>query len=690
MPVRTSFSHRHRVSVDGGDSSLRYRGVLYLNPVKGVMKGSERKSYGGSAFIGYTTRSFQISNELNVDLLDAGESTAGAILEWARMNPYYVAADGRGVPYDVLGSGTFSEQGSPLYEMSLNSFAEDKIARVNNNLTVRWKIDSRFSIAGQFNLTHDYDRRSEFVSPSSLVYRGYTADEATQVGSYRIRRNELKSYQERIWADYRQEWNRHSLRASLGMEIYSATYTDNSFRGTGISSDHMDYVSFAQYYAEERPEGVEMAERVLSGYGTLSWNFDRKLFVDLSGRLDRSSRLAPEKRTAGSYGITARYDLRRSFLPESDFISRLSLSAGYGATAGYQFDYAQVNPLYAYDFDNPYLNGLGSSDYSEGLVALFHSNVYNPALRWKTTRSAHVGIDGRFGPIDLTLKYYNSLSKNLMTVESQSPVFGSEIRYTNRGAIRNSGVEFAVAATILNNRNGVDLTLFANGVANRSRITALPDYSSDLFLAQALAEGSCVGMVQGDAADGIYVLPSAGIDPDTGRELFYSRDGSLTDAPQSSDLVFEGSRTPKLRGRFGATAAWRNLDLGVVFAYSLRGTYYDLYTQQAVDWASTADNVPTAALDKWSPSHPDAAFQGGDNPSHYASSRFVSKRNTLSLASVRVGYAFPKKIAAAMRMQGLKVSLTCDDVWFVSSVKTPRSLYYPYASSFILSLQATF
>ena len=43
-----------------------------------------------------------------------------------------------------------------------------------------------------------------------------------------------------------------------------------------------------------------------------------------------------------------------------------------------------------------------------------------------------------------------------------------------------------------------------------------------------------------------------------------------------------------------------------------------------------------------------------------------------------------------MRMQGLKVSLTCDDVWFVSSVKTPRSLYYPYASSFILSLQATF
>ena len=164
----------------------------------------------------------------------------------------------------------------------------------------------------------------------------------------------------------------------------------------------------------------------------------------------------------------------------------------------------------------------------------------------------------------------------------------------------------------------------------------------------------------------------------------------MSENAQSDVRVVLISRTARLRGRFSSTAARRNVDLAVIFAYSRRGTYYDLYTQQAVDWAGIEDNVPTAALDKWSPDNREAAFQGVENPSHYASSRFVSKRNMLSLASLRVGYAFPKKIAAAMRMQGLKVSLTCDDIWFVSSVKTPRSLYYPYASSFILSLQATF
>lgn len=37
------------------------------------------------------------------------------------------------------------------------------------------------------------------------------------------------------------------------------------------------------------------------------------------------------------------------------------LTAGYGSTAGYQFDYGFVNPIYAYNIDNPYLNGMGEN-----------------------------------------------------------------------------------------------------------------------------------------------------------------------------------------------------------------------------------------------------------------------------------------------------------------------------------------
>lgn len=694
MPLRTSFSHRHRVSVYGGDSSLRYRGVLYMNPVKGVMKGSKRTMYGASAFIGYTTRKLEISNELGVDMADASESTYGPMSAWAQMNPYYAPADERGVPYDILGEGTFSEQGSPLYETSLNSFAENKIARVNNNLTLRWKIDEHFSVAGQFNLTHDYDKRSEFTSPQSLVYKDYGIDEIDQKGSYRILRNRLESYQEKVWADYRLERERHTLRATLGMEVYSATMTDDAFRGVGMSSDHMDYISFAQRYAAERPEGTKTYERVLSGYGMVSWSLDQTLFVDLAGRVDKSSMLAPDKRTAGSYSLTAAYDLKKALLPNSGLIGRLMLTAGYGSTAGYQFDYGFVNPIYAYNIDNPYLNGMGENksgiDYSKGLVSFYNMNVYNPALKWKTTRNVNVGVGGRISTVDIAVKYYNSLSKDLLTLEEQNVAFGSGFRYANSGAIRNSGLEFSVAAGILRDRSGLDLTLFAKGVVNRSKITELPDYSATTFNSVTFEYGYHYGMAEGDAADGIYALRSAGIDPATGKEQFYLRDGSKSFTPTAEDMEYQGSMTPKLRGTFGLTAAYRNFDFAAVFSYSLGGKFYDLYTQQAVDLAGYGNNVPAAAEGKWNASNTDAVYQGLDNSGGYASTRFVSKRNTLSLSSLRIGYAFPKKIASAMRMQGLKVSLTCDDLWYTSSVKSPRSLYYPYASSFILSLQATF
>ena len=694
MPLRTSFSHRHRVSVYGGDSSLRYRGVLYMNPVKGVMKGSKRTMYGASAFIGYTTRKLEISNELGVDMADASESTYGPMSAWAQMNPYYAPADERGVPYDILGEGTFSEQGSPLYETSLNSFAENKIARVNNNLTLRWKIDEHFSVAGQFNLTHDYDKRSEFTSPQSLVYKDYGIDEIDQKGSYRILRNRLESYQEKVWADYRLERGRHTLRATLGMEVYSATMTDDAFRGVGMSSDHMDYISFAQRYAAERPEGTKTYERVLSGYGMVSWSLDQTLFVDLAGRVDKSSMLAPDKRTTGSYSLTAAYDLKKALLPNSGLIGRLMLTAGYGSTAGYQFDYGFVNPIYAYNIDNPYLNGMGENksgiDYSKGLVSFYNMNVYNPALKWKTTRNVNVGVGGRISTVDIAVKYYNSRSKDLLTLEEQNVAFGSGFRYANSGAIRNSGLEFSVAAGILRDRSGLDLTLFAKGVVNRSKITELPDYSATTFNSMMFEYGYHYGMAEGDAADGIYALRSAGIDPATGKEQFYLRDGSKSFTPTAEDMEYQGSMTPKLRGTFGLTAAYRNFDFAAVFSYSLGGKFYDLYTQQAVDLAGYGNNVPAAAEGKWNASNTDAVYQGLDNSGGYASTRFVSKRNTLSLSSLRIGYAFPKKIASAMRMQGLKVSLTCDDLWYTSSVKSPRSLYYPYASSFILSLQATF
>ena len=197
-------------------------------------------------------------------------------------------------------------------------------------------------------------------------------------------------------------------------------------------------------------------------------------------------------------------------------------------------------------------------------------------------------------------------------------------------------------------------------------------------------------MACGNAADGLYALPSAGINAETGQEEYYLRDGSVSSTPTAADLVYMGSTTPKLRGTFGLTGAVRNVDFGVVFSYSLGGKYYNYYEQQLIDLAGAGVNVPLAALDKWCTSRTDATYQGIEAPLDYASSRFVYTRNTFSISSLRVGYTFSERIARKLYMRGLKLNFTCDNLLYSSSVKAIHGYYYPYATSFILSLQATF
>ncbi len=693
MPVQTTFTHKHRVALEGGDSSLRYRGVLYGQPGgKGVMKGSDREMYGASAYVGYSTHNVHISNELSVDIVDASVSNYGYMYQWAQMNPYYIPADGLGRPYEELGEGTFSAQGSPLYEASLQSFKNNKITRVNNSFNLSWEIDRHFTVSGQFNLTRDLDKRSEYLSPMSLYYKDYTVDDNDQKGSFRIYRNRFASYQEQVWGSYRLSEGRHNLLATVGLEAYSSTLSGDGYTGVGMSNDHMNYVSFAQRYIRDgRPEGGEVYERMLSAYATVSWSLDNRLFVDLSGRVDKSSLLAPDHRTAGSYSLTAAYDLKKTALLEnSAAVKALTLTAGYGTTAGYQFDYGFANPLYSYDIDNPYLNGMGSYDYSEGLVSFLRTNIYNPALKWKDNRNVNVGLRGSVSFLNVALQYYNTLTKNLLTMEPRDLSSGFGYNYANGGEIRNSGLEFLLSATLFKSQEGLNLSVFAKGVANKNKITKLPDYSAELFNEHSFEQRQYLGMACGNAADGLYALPSAGINAETGQEEYYLRDGSVSSTPTAADLVYMGSTTPKLRGTFGLTGAVRNVDFGVVFSYSLGGKYYNYYEQQLIDLAGAGVNVPLAALNKWTSLRTNAAYQGIEAPLDYASSRFVYTRNTFSISSLRVGYTFSERIARKLYMRGLKLNFTCDNLLYSSSVKAIHGYYYPYATSFILSLQATF
>lgn len=55
-----------------------------MKPREGRDEGFEAHDVRRIAFIGYTTRKLEISNELGVDMADASESTYGPMSAWRR------------------------------------------------------------------------------------------------------------------------------------------------------------------------------------------------------------------------------------------------------------------------------------------------------------------------------------------------------------------------------------------------------------------------------------------------------------------------------------------------------------------------------------------------------------------------------------------------------------------------------
>ena len=88
-------------------------------------------------------------------------------------------------------------------------------------------------------------------------------------------------------------------------------------------------------------------------------------------------------------------------------------------------------------------------------------NDYNKKLKWRSDHNFYVGIRFTlFDHLSANVRYYNTLSKDVVTRIKDNVVNGSAWKWNNGGEIRNSGLEFGLNADILKDVNGLSLLAF--------------------------------------------------------------------------------------------------------------------------------------------------------------------------------------------------------------------------------------
>jgi hypothetical protein len=335
-----------------------------------------------------------------------------------------------------------------------------------------------------------------------------------------------------------------------------------------------------------------------------------------------------------------------------------------------------------------------------GNIGALLMGLENEHLRWQRKQDRNIGADiALFGrSLSLRVDYYASYTDALLTDITIPSSMGFRSYRENLGEVENTGYELQANVRAWGdpkNRGFVNLYAAASHNENRVRkiSNALATLNEEYVKNTANLNKPVVRYTEGQSMSAIWVVPSLGIDPATGREIFVRPDGTVTYTWSDTDLAARGDTEPALKGNAGVNADYKGFSLNVGMTWRFGG---QVYNQTLVDKVENTDkryNVDRRVFsDRWRQPGDVTLYKDiADNSTTRATERFVEEVNEWVLSSVNVSYDFHE--LAAVKHPGcsrLRLSFNMNDVARVSSVKMERGTSYPFARAFSFSLQAMF
>lgn len=414
----------------------------------------------------------------------------------------------------------------------------------------------------------------------------------------------------------------------------------------------------------------------------LNYNYDNKYYATVSFRQDASSRFHPDHRWGSFWSGSLAWDLaREDFIRSIGWIDLLKAKASYGETGN-----DAIGNNYAY-LDQYKVTG------SDGVFAdgtLYYKG--NPDITWETSHSTNAGIDFELFNYRLggTVEWFARQSSNMLYYKPVAPSNGYSEYPMNIGSMRNSGVEIELNYTPVQTKN-FSWDINWNGTFQKNKIIALhPDLEGKMISGSRIYE-------EGYSMYRFYMVKYAGVDPETGKALFWAaeddEDGNPIEGTEyktdDQSKAYNTNRQPtmdlmpKFYGGFGTSLNAYGFDFSVQFAYQLGGHIWDYAYQDLMHGGSTSDlgrNWHIDILKAWTPENTETDVPRLDEIDSYASAtsdRWLVSSNYLSLNNVTLGYTFPAKWTKKIGVETVRIYGSADNVAILTARKglDPRQSY---------------
>lgn len=692
-PLRNAYNWRNDISLSGGVESVRYMLNLNYDKNAGVMKGSFRNRYGAGMTLDYRLRNWlQIQNKVSLDRANYEDSPYGYFNDYSRQLPYDAIYGEDG---EFLQKLPMSHRTNPLWqEQYLQSYSgRGGITDITDNFMVNIHFTQNFYLRGTFSISQVKTDNKTFVDPKDPSFQGVANN---RKGSLSTSGDTRLKWNTNILLHFNKRFGKHFVNLTGGVDAQETkdnriSYTQEGFNIGSLS----DPIYSAQQL--NKTADTKSTTRLFGVLGALNYTFNEIYLLDASFRFDGSSQFGEDKRFAPFASIGFGMNLHNyKFIKNIPWINTLRVRGTYGSTGKVNFSRFDVISSYRVDSQAWYYTG----------PAVTLTTIGNSLLSWETTKTLDFGFTAELfkSRFYLEANYYRKATDGMIDKIAIRPSSGFTSYNGNVGSIMNRGFELKTNVTLFRDRNW-SVVANANMASNRNKISkldaAIEEYNKkirDNYDAEHpqyanLQDRPLVQYYVGASTSAIYAVPSLGIDPASGKEMFLKKDGTISKEWNASDMVVCGDTSPDAQGSFGLNIAYKGLYVNASFLYAFGGQQYNQTILEKVENADIANsNVDRRVVtDRWRRVGDVAPFYGlSEKGSTKPSSRFVQNENFINFNSIAIGYDFGRKLISKFKLSSLSISFNASDLARWNTIRQERGLSYPYSHTYSISLRASY
>lgn len=671
--------HEHQLSLNGGTNRTKYSVSLgYLNE-QGVLKTTSFERYSGRVNVDHKiTDWFRADVGLNVahsisNFMDyEGSATSNVWYTAQFINPlfpvYLKDAEGNSVykngeiQYDWGEPYANGDQrpGSMSDHSSLGMLMLDKadnrrdVAGMRSGLTfgsdddkMGWAKGLKFAVNFGFDYNNaNYSRYMNMEHGNQATSGGLLTKENSRTQSYTF--NQLLT-----WT---RSFGKHSFDVLLGHEYYAYNYKFLAAERSGLVDGIYELRPGATL---KDADSYSIDYRINSWLSRFNYNYDDKYYFSASLRSDASSRFKRGNRSGIFWSVGGNWRIsRENFLKDVEWIDNLSYKLSYGQQGN-----DAIGSYYAWQ-------GLSSVAYpnanSSGAVL---SSLENSDLSWEKNGNLNTGIEASFlnHRLRLSAEYYNRRTTDMLLNYPMAVSTGFSGYAANVGNMTNQGFEFELSGTPFSTRDfRWDITLMGSTVSNK--VTKLTAESPEILTGSYIIK-------EGLPIYTFYLRKSAGVDPSTGKELWWAydkdNDGNIINEhitssyEEASSCRYEmGCRIPDLYGSIGTELSYKGFNLSILTTYSLGGKVLDgnYYSSMNLNYMNNTWNQNI--LRRWQ--------QPGDvtdvprveigKTKTYVTDRYLVDASYFAIKNITLSYTLPKKLVAKAKLKNVRVYGSCDNL----------------------------